>query len=72
MVAAIQTDTFSPSDYATQFGKLDGLMGISWFPWSVYGIKNTAGNYCVRRYYNGTDYIQADPLCSSVLEVSVY
>lgn len=66
---SIQVTTFSPSEYATQFASKDGLFGLSWFPWNVYGLTNSDGNYCVRYYYGGTDYIQANPMCWDVLKI---
>ena len=65
----IQVLTLSPADYATQFGKMDGIFGFSWFPWNVYGFTNSDGNYCVRCYYGTNDYIQVNPMCWGVLQI---
>ena len=71
---SLQVDTFTATDYATEFAKQDGMFGFSWFPWNVYGLPSAdvSGSYCVRRYVTGTDYIQANPLCKGVMYIKMF
>ena len=73
----LEINTFTATDYATEFAKLDGLFGFSWLPWNVYGLPSAdvSGSYCVRRYFSETDYtlyIQANPLCKGVMYIKMF
>jgi len=64
----IATIMYDPKDYVTAFASKDGLMGMSWLPWDVYGLKGTDGNYYVKHYYNNSQIsITCNPMRKEVL-----
>jgi len=69
--STVFASTFSPSDYSNEFANKDGLFNFKFFPWNVYGLKNTDGNYCVKNFPDGT-YIQANPMSKSVLLIKMF
>jgi hypothetical protein len=68
----IQIDTYDPKDYVTNFASKDGLMGMTWLPWDVYGIKNKDGNYNVKHYYGNTVHVTCNPLRREVLSIKMF
>jgi hypothetical protein len=68
----IQVSTFDPKDYATQFGKQDGLLGMAWLPWNVYGLKDANGNYCVKHYYGTSIYVTCNPMRKEVVYIKMF
>lgn len=67
----VELSTYDPTDYATLFGKSDGIMGISWLPWNVYGLKNSDGNYCVKHYY-ANQHFKCNPMRKEVLMIKLF
>jgi hypothetical protein len=68
----IQVSTFEPKEYATQFASQDGMFGLTWLPWNVYGLKNENGIYCVKHYYGNPIYVKCNPLRREVLMIKLY
>lgn len=70
----VQSGTWTADDYNKKFGKLDGIFGIPWLPWNVWGLKDANGDYQVKYYPKPTnaDFIQPNPLGRGVLYIKMF
>ena len=65
-------DTLDASSYQIQFGNKDGIFGMSWLPWNVYGIADSDGVYHVKHYYGQTDNVMINPMRKEVLYIKLF
>ena len=64
---------FDATTYSEQFGKIGGLLGMSFLPWSPVGLlDSTTGNYAVKATFDGTKYVSVNPMRREVIMIKLF